>query len=602
MENNIENDVFRCPKCLQIPSIKFKYENNNHLIKYKCNNKHSNSIPINNFFENFTEKNIKKLCNLCLKEFKEISPLYYCFKCRKYICFECLHLHKKECNNIKEKTINIKRIDQYCLRHGYYFEYYSLKEKKSICKFCEEYKNHQGQIKSLKDMYFNNSIIQKLEKKISEAENELNLLNNTFKELIDEFQKRFNQFYETNKKCLQLSNLIIKTYKNYKLNGEIIKNLKQIKNIKLFCPDFIPNTFNERINLFTSLSSIKNKNNFYLKYEKEPKIIVKEKSQIETSFSSGKVIKKIIELKDEKIAIIYDNQIKIYDYNTFKNLITININSNLLIQLKNSKLVLYDNLDNLSIYDIRNNNLKLIQIIQKLGSVNLLLPLNNAQFISSVSNGKIIFFSKNFINYQIESIYFSDKNVNRIIQLNDNILIFLKIHYAPYESYDFYYAYYYYDDYDDINFESYCLIQSFDLIQKKVIHTFEINDNFRRVNYDLIPFSNDLFVFHDISTIYLFKSEYLICLQKILVDYFKLFCKLKGNKFLWENSSLDYIIFSIENNEIKKIFKDKKSKIINFFSYKSMIQLKNGKFLIEDFSKNVKIVNLKISPNINLNN
>ena len=33
-----------------------------------------------------------------------------------------------------------------------------------------------------------------------------------------------------------------------------------------------------------------------------------------------------------------------------------------------------------------------------------------------------------------------------------------------------------------------------------------------------------------------------------------------------------------------------------------MIQLKNGKFLIEDFSKNVKIVNLKKSPNINLNN
>ena len=592
--------VIRCPQCFLIPLIKFKYENDKHLIEYKCRNCHyRKSIPINKFFEFFSEKKIIMKCSICFKEYKKINDLFYCFKCKGLLCNNCLNEHNIKCINEKKNIINMKRIDEYCLKHGSFLKYYSINSKKSICKYCDEYINHLGTIIQFENMSLNKNKIDSLEKKLIDAQNELNLLKNQFKELINEFQNKFNKFFELNQNVLKLSYIFLKIYKDFKINGEIIENINQIKQIRLLYIDNNEKTFDEKIKFYSNIIELKNKKNFYIDYEKEKEIIIKNKNQIETTISYGQIIKNILELKDEKLAIVYDKEIIIYNKNTFNKILTINTRSKLLIQLKNSFLVSSDYNGKLNIYNISHNHLKLIQTTANYGIINNLLSLINGQFILLLSNGKIFFFSKNIMGYQIENIYFDNQIIKKIIQLNENILILLKVHYATLNDnnfYDFYYCYYYDDDNNDYyeNNESYCIIQSFDLIHKRIINTYNFNDNYRRDTYNLIPFSNNLFIFHDLKTIYLFNGLNLNCLQIINTNgYFKLFCKLLNDNFIWETNSFDIIIYSIKENKINQIIKDKKLNIINF-PYKSLIQLKNGKFLLEDYMKNIKIMELKI--------
>ena len=599
MENIENNECFiRCPQCYLIPLIKFNYENENHLIDYKCRNGHyEKSIPINKFIENYSEKKLKKTCNFCLIEYKEFKMLFYCFKCKNKLCYNCLNEHNIKCNNEKKNIINMKRIDEYCLKHGSYLKYYSLNSKKSICKYCDEYKNHLEKIIQFNDMSLNDYKIDNLKKNLINAQSELNLLKNQFRDFIYEFKNKFHQFYEINQNALKLSCIFLKIYEDFK-NGEIIENINQIKKIRLLCKDNNnEKTLNEKMDFFSNIIESKNKKNFYIDYEKEKKLKIKLKNQIETTISNVKIIRNILELNDEKLAIIYDNEIIIYNKNTFNKVFTINTNSHFLIQLKNSLLVSTDYHGKLNIYNILNKNIKLIQTTKNFGIVNNLLSLINGQFIVLLNDGKMLFFSKNNKGYQIENIYFDNQIIKNVIQLNDNTLIITKIYYSPNTDNDFYYNTHFFDndiDYEDNETnESYCMIQSFDLIHKRIINTYSFDKNYKRDTYNLIPFSNHIFIFLDLKRIYLF-DILLNCLQIINTNsYMKLFCKLNNGNLFYETNSLDIIIYSIKNNQIKEILKEKKVNILDY-SYKKIIQLKNGKYLLEDYQKNIRIFNLKI--------
>ena len=49
INNNFENEIFRCPKCFNVPLMSLKYNNNKILIHTLCSNKHNLYTSISDF-------------------------------------------------------------------------------------------------------------------------------------------------------------------------------------------------------------------------------------------------------------------------------------------------------------------------------------------------------------------------------------------------------------------------------------------------------------------------------------------------------------------------------------------------------------------------
>ena len=92
-----EDKILKCPECYNIPEIS---ENWDGYYKFKCRNKHSDSLKLNELLNKCLASETYK-CSFG----KEISSqdIYllfnFCFKCKKIICSEkkCQKAHKKEC-------------------------------------------------------------------------------------------------------------------------------------------------------------------------------------------------------------------------------------------------------------------------------------------------------------------------------------------------------------------------------------------------------------------------------------------------------------------------------------------------------------------------
>jgi hypothetical protein len=138
------------------------------------NNHKGENIPITSYKSLLEKKLEDLLCSFCslnTEKDKNIR-LYYCYKCKKYICNleKCNNDHEKQCDN--NDLIQLKKIDSYCILHGNNLIYYCEDCKISFCSLCKNHQDHKKTI--IDEMTIKDDdkklIIESIEKNLNELE------------------------------------------------------------------------------------------------------------------------------------------------------------------------------------------------------------------------------------------------------------------------------------------------------------------------------------------------------------------------------------------------------------------------------------------------
>ena len=247
---------FNCEKCPLIPEIHLDNKNPNLILYSRCQNGHQNNkIDILNYLENgknFSKNNFK--CN-CQNKESNSSNLTYCDKCQIIFCKIC-----SESEHSKHKTIPVESMNYYCIEHMNQFSAFCKNCHKNICSDCSE--NHKEH-----DIYnFDILIIFESEfNKIIKKSEETNSRLQEYINLLDEYQKEFNDRINKLKNVYQTEINLINNFINdyskclhdYIFNYQVIQNLDNIDKFS-FNDDKMINkddSFNEKtqklINIFS---------------------------------------------------------------------------------------------------------------------------------------------------------------------------------------------------------------------------------------------------------------------------------------------------------------------------------------------------------------
>ena len=224
-----EEILIHCPECPG-PSffgiIKQEGKNGkNEFLEYKCRFGHEGQKSILDFGENELKNYSKIPCKFCKKTNYNMN---YCFECKENICDEnnCLLNH----SNLKhKKIINLKNINNYCLKHLQPYEYYCQTCKILLCLNCPNYHIKHNLISTFT---IENEKIDNIEIEFKEFENNFNqIIITDLGKYISNLNRTYNFLKDRCLKELQFINSLLKASKlqNNKLNFEIIDTIKNLK-------------------------------------------------------------------------------------------------------------------------------------------------------------------------------------------------------------------------------------------------------------------------------------------------------------------------------------------------------------------------------------
>jgi len=421
-----KDNIFRCPNCILIPLINYKFENNKIKIESNCSNGHVCNLELNEFIEKSLNHSIYSNKCDCLKQSK-----FYCSKCNKYFCDLCSQLHDIN----KEKfLIEINKIDNYCLNHFKELIGFCFECKKNFCDLCmnehsvhfiELYKEIElnNKKKYLLNNYENNkkilvnfqnqieNILEKINKIKKNIDNQILFFDNLF--------SNYDYFIETNK---ILNYPIIKNIDNSKLcenNYYFSFYLKSIELSNIFLLDLNEERkkfFEKNINFIKNFKEIKKRVNV---------TIIEPKNKI--------YIHNLILLNDNKrICVCLDNgALEIYDKITFERYIFIDehkLGVTHINQLKDGRLVTSSCDKTLKIIELEKNLYKVNQTLSHhLGYVEKSIELENGNLCSCSYDGSFIIYVKKNIKNKLHSFEFLsttqvDSKVYSIVQINEKEL------------------------------------------------------------------------------------------------------------------------------------------------------------------------------------
>lgn len=232
-----ENDIkeIRCPKCHLIPIIAINEKKN--IINLKCDNHEFNETLKEFYFKNKQFQINNCVCQKNCKE-KNKDNLFYCNKCYGIFCNEHKDNHsEKEEHNF---LIEITKMDYLCFEKDHNnVVCYCKTHNKNICDYCKSIIHNKDNIENFN--YLTDNEINDIENYIQKKKEEFINLKKQNEEKINEF-KSFNENYEL---IIQLSQILINTYKEKKnkLNYQIIQNARNIYNFL----DINPIVNNEKI-------------------------------------------------------------------------------------------------------------------------------------------------------------------------------------------------------------------------------------------------------------------------------------------------------------------------------------------------------------------
>ena len=424
--------AIRCGICPVIPKIMYQIQNNKTKIETLCGCGHDkiNSISIFNKEQNELLQNLK--CKNCNFDSLDVTnPFYYCPRCNQLFCASCRseHIHFLE-------LVSLNYFDSTCIEHNKKFNYICLDCKCSCCVDCKDDYHIDHILSKINNQKLNQNIISQIENKINEMKNELNFNKNAIDGKIKELE---NKIIEIKDKFLIYSNEIneeitlfkniIETYKNKEkeddLNYEIIANVKNLLN-------FQPIKFNLET-LKTIEQKYENKEFFndYFPYLDNEKREEKNKDyvlQLEKSNAfnfESKFVNYSLMLKNDKLAISLDRDIRIYETESYSLQLIINeLNTvfTFLTELKDERLVcLSQNFFTI----IKFPSVKTYQIEQIIKDVyvSYIFELNNESLFACLKDS-IHIYKKGKDNQFEDSLQTFDKKQNIVyaIQIKEKII------------------------------------------------------------------------------------------------------------------------------------------------------------------------------------
>ena len=596
------SNIFRCLKCKLIPNIIFNEYNQE--IEAFCDKSfydqsHHNITTYSNFHDlslnhPIDSKNVFcYYCNKVINELSEGKTIYYCCLCDIYYCTDDEELHKNEkhknkeqikekylqilnkknkkhalssqktkkktlikkkdtslllkdnnknkkskkgikaINNViinnekKEKNkkkkiiknenkIQIFLMDSFCANHSQIFKYYCYDCHRNICDLCENEHKCHNKIK-LEDILLEEDELIEKKNKLNKEKEELIKINDYFNELIEIIKRKFERLYSIKQKELEIKEKIIKDYETIKYNFHSIEN---VHNLKFSDNNYIDKSNNsdwfQRFNsIFKYLnSSLINKNNdiFDLLNNRNES----NKIRIISNNNINKINKLII-LKNEDIAILNNDKIIIYDKSNLEEKLNI---------------------------DVFESNSRINNFIEKEGGGLLCCGLEYIKYINLSLNNK---------SYYIEDILFEkNKNINSIIELNNNYLILLN---------------------NNCGLELWK--KNYKIKKYKCIDNYYLeNNNNLNDNYDLKEANNSIFKINYNSFILNISDKNIIKMLKIN-DNYKIESKfeLKDIKLVKGNNSLiklldeDYILLSCYEYKNNIIYDENECNNLRYFNY-----------------------------------
>ena len=235
ISDDINQIIFRCPKCYLIPYIKIEYTYN--ILIYNCPNNHFDSERIDIIFNKLISFN--KKCDLCSSNSNN-NIKKYCIDCYKFFC-------NKHLKNKNHNFIDVDLIDNICLLHLKKIKFFCKNNKRGLCEICMNNFNNKNNYKIYDNYYLNQNqidyyenIITNLNKIIEPINNNINIDKNIFD-------------INTNKKINFINimfNIVVNLLKIYKssmknkvMNFNIINNLENnfdyINNFENICNDIL---------------------------------------------------------------------------------------------------------------------------------------------------------------------------------------------------------------------------------------------------------------------------------------------------------------------------------------------------------------------------
>ena len=595
------SNIYRCLKCKLIPNIiinEYNQEIETFCDKSFYDQSHHNITNYSNFQDLSLNHPIDSnnvfcyYCNKVMNELSEGKTIYYCCLCDIYYCTEDEELHQNEkhknkkeikekylqilnkknnrivsssqnakktlnkqkskslllkdnknkkkskkgnkiINNIiindekkekkkiikNENKISIFLMDSFCANHSHLFKYYCYSCHKNICDLCENEHKYHNKIK-LEDILLEEDELIEKKNKLNKEKEELIKINDCFNSLIEEIKRKFERLYSFKQKELDIKEKIIKDYETIKYNFHSIENVNNLKFNNNFYMDKSNNSdWLHKFNLiFKYLNSSINNNDIFdlLNNRNENNNI-----RIISNNNINKINKLII-LKNEDIAISNNNKIIIYDkYNLEEKL-------NIDVFQKNSRI----------------NN-----FIEKEGGGILCTGYEYIKYINLPLNNKF---------YYIEDIiYEKDKNLNSIIELNNNYLILLN-NKCELELWKKNYKIKKYEFIDSYYLENNNLSDNYDFENNNLKE--DNNSSIFKINYD--SFIVNICEKDKIKMLKINDNNNLEL--KFELDNIKL---VKGNNSLIKLFNEDYILFSCYEYKNNIIYDENENNNLNYFNY-----------------------------------
>ena len=240
--NLIQEKIFRCPLCMQIPRISIIGTLKNSMIIYICKCG-KNEVPLNLFLKEFTENQI--LFSNCsfikhdeiTKNKKNENNMNFCIECKKCFCDSCILIHDMENINISHRKVSINNLDTYCTCNKNPAQGFCLLDNENVCYDC---KNNHNNHKIIQPFDFNltNLEIETFKNNFKEV---LNLIQNNNKNYKDEIVKilkhKISEIEKAYNENLEINNKILKIFSNYYLMKNVYPSyfiypiLSTLKNI-----------------------------------------------------------------------------------------------------------------------------------------------------------------------------------------------------------------------------------------------------------------------------------------------------------------------------------------------------------------------------------
>ena len=624
------SNIYRCLKCKLIPNIiinEYNQEIEVFCDKSFCDQSHHNITTYSNFQDLSLNHPIDgnsvfcHYCNKVINELTEGKTIYYCCLCDIYYCTEDEELHKnekhknkeeikekylqilskknniitsssqntktktktlikqkstplllKDINNNKkpkkgnkiinnsinndgknekneknkiknENKIQIFLMDSFCANHFQIFKYYCYNCHKNICDLCEnEHKDH-NKIK-LEDILLDEDELMEKKNKLNKEKEELIKINDCFNALIEAIKRKFERLYNIKQKELDIKEKIIKDYETIKYNFHSIENVHNLKFNNNYYIDKSNNSdWFHRFNLIFKYlnSSLNNKSNdiFDLLNNRNENNNIK----IISNNNMNKINKLII-LKNEDIAISNDNKIIIYDKFSLEEKLNI---------------------------DAFKNNSRINSFIEKEGGSLLCAGYECIKSISLSLNNK---------SYYIEDIiYEKSKDLNSIIELNNNYLILLNNN-SILELWKKNYK-----------------IKKYELIDNFYLENNNLNDNsvsenynFKEENNSIFKINYNSFILSEKDNIKMFKiNDYNKIELKFELDNIKL---VKGNNSLIKLLDEDYILLSCYEYKNNILYDENEYNNSKYFDYSIKLIDINNFNIIGNFNNNHPFIDM----------